>query len=127
MVFLEEKKKKGRIYWYATEKNGHRSGEANMVGVRETVEGSAALPAISDELNFVEAVNKHTNKKKTFGLTVGEYLLLNIIGRCDGAISENAMQKWFESRAHQSAPIPSPNHPALKPQDISPHARNIQP
>ena len=98
-----------------------------MVGVRETVEGSAALLAISDELNFVKTVNKHTNKKKTFGLTVGEYLLLNIIGRCDGAISENAMQKWFESRAHQSALIPSPNHPALKPQDISPHARNIQP
>ena len=98
-----------------------------MAGVRETVEGSAALLAISDELNFVEAVNKHTNNKKTFGLTVGEYLLLNIIGRCDGAISENAMQKRFESRAHQSALIPSPNHPALKPQDISPHARNIQP
>jgi len=65
-----------------------------MAGVRETVEGSAALLAISDELNFVKTVNKHTNKK-TFGLTVGEYLLLNIIGRCDGAISENAMQKWF--------------------------------
>ena len=34
-----------------------------------------ALLAISDELNFVKIVNKHTN--------------------CDGAISENAMQKWF--------------------------------
>ena len=56
---------------------------------------TAALPAVSDELNFVETVNKHTNKKKTFGLTVGEYLLLNIIGRCDGALSEHAMQKWF--------------------------------
>jgi len=47
MVFLEKKR------------NGHRSGEANMAGVRETVEGSAALLAISDELNFVKTVNKH--------------------------------------------------------------------
>jgi len=32
MVFLEKKR------------NGHRSGEANMAGVRETVEGSARAP-----------------------------------------------------------------------------------
>ncbi|MEA1998445.1 MAG: IS1634 family transposase, partial [Euryarchaeota archaeon] len=57
---------------------------------------TAALLAVSDELNFVEIVNKHTNKKKIEGLTVGEYLLLNIIGRCDGTLSENAMQKWFK-------------------------------
>ena len=55
----------------------------------------AALIAVFDELNFLETVNKHTDKKKIEGLTIGEYLLLNIIGRCDGSISENAMQKWF--------------------------------
>ncbi len=47
----------------------------------------AAMLSISDNLNFIEIVNKHTNKKKIEGLTVGEYLLLNIIGRCDGALS----------------------------------------
>ncbi len=34
---------------------------------------------MSGELNFVETVNRHTNKKKIEGLTVGEYFLLNII------------------------------------------------
>ena len=37
MAFLEEKKKKGRIYWYATERK-------MVTGVRETVEGSARAP-----------------------------------------------------------------------------------
>ena len=58
---------------------------------------TAALLSIAEELNFIETVNKHTNKKEIDGLTVGEYLLLNIIGRCDGALSENAMQKWFKN------------------------------
>ena len=58
---------------------------------------TAALLSIADELNFIETVNKHTNKKEIEGLTVGEYLLLNIIGRCDGALSENALQKWFKN------------------------------
>ncbi len=57
---------------------------------------TAALLVVSDELNFVETVNKHTNKKKIEGLTVDEYLLLNIIGRCDRGLSENAVQKWFK-------------------------------
>ena len=58
---------------------------------------TAALLSIAEELNFIEVVNKHTNKKEIEGLTVGEYLLLNIIGRCDGALSENAIQKWFKN------------------------------
>ena len=120
MVFLEKKIKKGHTYWYATERklvNGVvRRTWQEYLGtaekIQECVRGSkdlphirlksfqygktAALLAVSDELNFVETVNKHTDKKKIEGLTVGEYLLLNIIGRCDGALSENAMQKWFK-------------------------------
>jgi len=49
---------------------------------------TAAMLSISDDLNFIEIVNKHTNKKKIEGLTVGEYLLLNIIG---STISEKLM------------------------------------
>ena len=120
MVFLEKKIKKGHIYWYATERKlvdgVVRRTWQKYLGtaekIQECVERSkdlphirlksfqygktAALLAVSDELNFVETVNKHTNKKKIEGLTVGEYLLLNIIGRCDGALSENSMQKWFK-------------------------------
>jgi transposase len=58
---------------------------------------TAALLSIANDLDFVNIVNKHTDKKEIEGLTVGEYLLLNIIGRCDGALSENAMQRWFEN------------------------------
>ena len=120
MVFLEKKKKKGHIYWYATERkmvNGvvkrtwqeylgtaekiqecvRRSKNLPHIRLKSFQYGkTAALLAVSDELNFVETVNKHTNKKTIEGLTVGEYLLLNIIGRCDGALSENALQKWFK-------------------------------
>jgi Transposase len=120
MVFLEKKVKKGRIYWYASErklvdgkvKRTKQIYLGSAEKIIECVEKSKALPharlksfqygktaallSISEELNFVEIVNKHTNKKKIKGLTVGEYLLLNIIGRCDKALSENAMQKWFK-------------------------------
>ena len=123
MVFLEKKKKKGRIYWYATErkmvdgkiKRTWQEYLGTAEKILECVRSSKDLPyiklksfqygkttallAISEELNFVEIVNKHTSKKKIEGLTVGEYLLLNIIGRGDGALSENAMEKWFKKSA----------------------------
>ena len=120
MVSLKKKKLKGHIYWYAVEM-ARVDGKPKQIwqkylGTAEKIvelkEKAAELPhikltsfqygktaallLISEELNFIEIVNKHTNKKKIEGLTVGEYLLLNIIGRCDGAQSENAMQKWFD-------------------------------
>jgi len=120
MVFLEKKKLKGHTYWYASER-GLVDGKIKRtwqeyLGTTETIiecirkskelpniklksfqyGKTAALLSISDELNFIEIVNKHTNKKQIEGLTVGEYLLLNIIGRCDGALSENSTQKWFD-------------------------------
>lgn len=123
MVSLKKKKIKGNTYWYAV-KMARVDGKPKQVwqkyiGTTEKIvelkEASkdllhiklksfqygktAALLSISDELNFIDIVNKHTNKKKIEGLTVGEYLLLNIIGRCDGALSENAMQKWFDKSA----------------------------
>jgi transposase len=120
MVFLEKKKLKGHTYWYASERrlvDGkikrtwqeylgttetiieciRKSKELPHIKLKSFQYGkTAALLSISDELNFIEIVNKYTNKKQIEGLTVGEYLLLNIIGRCDGALSENAMQKWFD-------------------------------
>ncbi|MBW2976924.1 IS1634 family transposase [Candidatus Woesearchaeota archaeon] len=120
MVSLKKKKIKGQIYWYAVEMarvNGkptqiwqkylgtaekiielkEKAAELSHIKLKSFQYGkTAALLSISNELNFIETVNKHTNKKKIEGLTVGEYLLLNIIGRCDGALSENAMQQWFD-------------------------------
>ncbi len=120
MVFLEKKKLKGHTYWYASERrlvDGkikrtwqeylgttetiieclRKSKELPHIKLKSFQYGkTTALLSISDELNFIDIVNKHTNKKQIEGLTVGEYLLLNIIGRCDGALSENAIQKWFD-------------------------------
>jgi len=120
MVSLRKKKIKGHIYWYAVEmarvdgkpkqvwqkylgtakkivELKERAAELPHIKLTSFQYGkTAALLTISEELNFVDIVNRHTNKKKMAGLTVGEYLLLNIIGRCDGALSENAMQKWFD-------------------------------
>jgi len=120
MVSLRKKKIKGHIYWYAVEmarvdgkpkqvwqkylgtakkivELKERAAELPNIKLKSFQYGkTAALLAISDELNFIDIVNKHTDKRKIEDLTVGEYLLLNIIGRCDGALSENAMQKWFD-------------------------------
>jgi len=120
MVSLKKKKIKGHTYWYAVEMSRvggkpkqvwqkylgtaekivelkEKAAELPHIKLKSFQYGkTAALLSISDELNFIETVNNHTNKKQIEGLTVGEYLLLNIIGRCDGALSENAMQKWFD-------------------------------
>ncbi len=120
MVSLKKKIIKGHIYWYAVEmarvdgkpkqiwqkylgtaekivELKEKAAELPYIKLKSFQYGkTAALLSVSEELNFIETVNKHTNKKKVEGLTVGEYLLLNIIGRCDGALSENAMQKWFD-------------------------------
>ena len=120
MVSLKKKNIKGHTYWYAVEmarvdgkpkqvwqkylgtaekivELKEKASELPHIKLKSFQYGkTAALLSISDDLNFIETVNKHTNKKKIEGLTVGEYLLLNIIGRCDGALSENAIQKWFD-------------------------------
>lgn len=119
MVSLQPKYKNGKKCWYAM-KSGRVNGKPRIVWqkyigtvekILELKEHSeahpyiklrsyaygkiAALLAINEELGFVDIVNKHTNKKKIDGLTVGEYMLLLIIGRCDGVKSKNAMQEWF--------------------------------
>ena len=109
MVSLKKKKIKGHTYWYAVEmarvdgkpkqiwqkylgtaekivELKEKAAELPHIKLKSFQYGkTAALLSISDELNFIEIVNKHTNKKQIEGLTVGQYLLLNIIGRCDGA------------------------------------------
>lgn len=55
----------------------------------------AALLRICEELNFIEIVNRHTNKKKIEGLTVGEYLFLIILGRAHGPLSKAKTGNFF--------------------------------
>jgi hypothetical protein len=110
MVFLERKVKDGKTCWYISERKlvdgkvkrtkqiylgtaekimelKEQSTELPYIKLKSFQYGkTAAMLSISDDLNFIETVNKHTNKKKIEGLTVGEYLLLNIIGRCDLAL-----------------------------------------
>ncbi len=57
---------------------------------------TAALIKISDELGFTDIVNKHTTKKDVEGLTIGEYLLLIILGRASGPISKSKTSEWFQ-------------------------------
>jgi len=59
----------------------------------------AAMLQISEELKFIEIVNKHTDKKLMAGLTVGEYLLLDIIGKSSSISSENGLEEWFKNSA----------------------------
>lgn len=57
---------------------------------------TAALIKISEELGFIDIINKHTTKKNIQGLTVGEYLLLIILGRASGPISKSKTAEWFQ-------------------------------
>ena len=123
MVSLKKKAIKGHNYWYAVEMsrvNGKPKQTWQMYlgtaeKIIEAMKGSegkpyakiksfeygkiAAMLQINEELKFVDIVNKHTDKKSIEGLTVGEYLLLDIIGKSGGALSENSLEPWFNKSA----------------------------
>ena len=118
--YLEKKKIKGKTYYQLVRK-ARVDGKVKRVwtkylGSAEAIERvydeyegiisnqliksfeygrTAALMSISEELNFVDIVNKHTNKKNVDGLTVGEYLRLIILGRSYGPLSKNKTGDWF--------------------------------
>jgi len=123
MPSLKKKIIKGHIYWYAVEMariNGkpkqvwqmYLGTAEKIIEVMKSSEDKtyarfksfqygkiAAMLQISEELNFIEIVNKHTEKKSIAGLTVGEYLLLDIIGKSSGILSENGLEEWFKNSA----------------------------
>jgi transposase len=123
MPSLKKKIIKGHIYWYAVEM-ARINGKPKQVWqmylgtaekIIEVMKGSedkpyirfksfqfgkiAAMLQISEELKFIEIVNKHTDKKSIAGLTVGEYLLLDIIGKSSSISSENGLEEWFRNSA----------------------------
>src|SRR5659263_789823 len=123
MPSLKKKIIKGHIYWYAVEMariNGKPKQVWQMyLGTAEKIiemmKGSednpyarfksfqygkiAAILQMSEELKFIEIVNKYTDKKLMAGLTVGEYLLLDIIGKSSSISSENGLEEWFKNSA----------------------------
>lgn len=123
MPSLKKKIIKGHIYWYAVEM-ARVDGKPKQIWqmylgtaekIIEVMKASedktyakfksfqygkiAAMLQISEELKFIEIVNKHTDKKSIAGLTVGEYLLLDIIGKSSGILSENGLEEWFRNSA----------------------------
>ena len=120
MVHLHKKKIKGHTYYYIREtrwidgtskviwqkylgnvekilKVFNQYGQAPSVRVSSFEYGkTAAFLKINDELGFVESVNRNTSKKKIEGLSVGEYMLLIILGRSNGPLSKEATVRWFD-------------------------------
>jgi len=60
---------------------------------------TAAILHASERLGFLESVNRHIKRRDQDGLSVGEYLLLLIIGRTEGARSRRKMESWFHNSA----------------------------
>ncbi|MCL4325846.1 MAG: IS1634 family transposase [Candidatus Thermoplasmatota archaeon] len=56
----------------------------------------AALLHASEKLEFIESIDKIIKRRNQKGLTVGQYLLLMIMGRSEGAYSRNKMEDWYQ-------------------------------
>jgi len=120
MVFLRKKLVNGKPYWYIVE-SARVDGKVKTIfqvylgsaekilemkrqceslpydKLRSFEYGKlAALLHVNEELGFIDIVNKHTNKKLIDGLSVGEYLLLDVIGKSHGILSENGISEWFK-------------------------------
>ena len=119
MVSIIKKKIKGNTYYYAV-KSARVNGKPRTVwqqylGTAEDIAKRltelskvkdisvktmpfghvAALMRVNEELGFVDIVDRSTTKKGTDGLSVGQYLLLQLMGRAEGALSRKAIAKWY--------------------------------
>lgn len=119
MVSLIKKKIKGNIYWYAV-RSARVNGQPRIVwqkylGTAEqiaeritqnteledvTIESmtfghAAALARANADLKFVDIINKNTKKRNTKGLSVGEYIFLQMLGRAEGNLSRRAIAEWY--------------------------------
>jgi len=120
-MYVRKKIKKGKTYYYLV-KNERVDGKPRVVwqkylGSAERIESllanaqqagvspdlhsfsygrTAALLHVNEELGFSDVIDKHAKLERIHGLTVGEYILLLIMGRCDGPVSKNGMEDWFK-------------------------------
>jgi len=119
MVHFHKKEIKGNEYWYLRETKWI-DGKSKVIWqkylgtidkIKEVFEHqekvpsvkvssfefgkTAALLRISEELEFCQCVNQNVTKKEIEGLSVGEYMLLIILGRTNGPLSKQATAEWF--------------------------------
>jgi transposase len=119
MVHFHKKRIKGSEYWYLRETQWIDGKSmviwqkylGTMEKIKEVFELNEKLPSIkvssyeygktaallkiSEELEFCQCVNQNVTKKDIGGLSVGEYMLLIILGRTNGPLSKQATVKWF--------------------------------
>jgi len=116
MVSLTKKIKHGKPYWYIV-KSARVNGRSRIVWQKylgtadrvlrlieaPCVERLHTLPigslgALLDadmDLGFVSSVNKHVKKRKHDGLSVGQYMLMFILGRAEEhRISKSGLDEW---------------------------------
>lgn len=116
MVFLTAKAKGGKKYYYLVE-TGWVNGRSQVVwqmylgtaeGIKRKLQGPeiqevhsygvgrlAAVLAADRELGFVESVDRHVEKRRIEGLTVGQYLLMFVAGRSEAPLSKSGLEDWF--------------------------------
>jgi transposase len=119
MVHFHKKEIKGNEYWYLRETKWI-DGKSKVIwqkylGTIEKIKAvfeheekvpsvkvssfefgkTAAVLRISEELGFCQCVNQNVTKKEIEGLSVGEYMLLIILGRTNGPLSKQATAEWF--------------------------------
>ena len=56
---------------------------------------AAALLHAAEKVGFLDAVDRHINRRQQEGLTVGQYLFLLIVGRSEDALSRRQIEDWF--------------------------------
>jgi len=56
---------------------------------------AAALLHASEKMGLISAIERNVPKKHLEGLTIGEYVLLLIIGRSNGSLSRSQIAGWF--------------------------------
>ncbi len=119
MVHFHKKEIKGNDYWYLRETKWI-DGKSKVIWqkylgtidkIKEVFEHEEKVPSvkvssfefgktaailrISEELGFCQCVNQNVTKKEIEGLSVGEYMLLIILGRTNGPFSKQATAEWF--------------------------------
>lgn len=119
MVHFHKKEIKGNDYWYLRETKWI-DGKSKVIWqkylgtidkIKEVFEHEEKLPSvkvssfefgktaailrISEELGFCQCVNQNVTKKEIEGLSVGEYMLLILLGRTNGPLSKQATAEWF--------------------------------
>lgn len=117
MATLQKKKSRGKTYWQIVESrrvNGKprpivlmHLGTAEKLlqrlqhGVGKPFKAKvlqfgalAALWNIAQELQIVEIIDRHVNKRHQ-GLSCGQYILLAAFNRCVGATSKKSLYDWY--------------------------------